>query len=275
MPENLLRTGLHRAVDGIEVPQDLWLNIQKKHGTRSKRRLYIRRVGLVAAVLLLAVTLSLGSITSALAKVEKSWFLKNAVGTFTLTFVQNIGERVAEVTPTMFLPTTLSHAKQVAKISIKLPTYLPTGVILNDNTPTLVGRFASVETVAIRVTEKFQVQDYTGKVSTAESELLDIRQTNAGDFTMVNPDQGFIVEKVKIGEYDGLMVLQNVSEPSELPRVTIRKSDGQRTVEMVPNETGQSATLPLFVTWSDGKYWFRLSCGSDRDTLIKIAESMR
>ncbi|MDO0825554.1 hypothetical protein [Desulfosporosinus nitroreducens] len=274
MPENLIRAGLHRAVDGIEVPQDLWPNIQKKQGSRRIRRLYIRRVGLSAAVLLLAITIPLSTITSAFANVEKSWFLKNEVGTFTLKFVQNIGEKVAEITPALFLPTTLSHAKQVANIPIKLPTYLPEGVAVNDDTPTLVGRFGSAETVAIRVTQKFLTQDGTGRVSTAESELLDIRETSASDVTMVYPDQGYTVEKVKIGEYDGLMVFQNVSEPSELPRETIRKSDGQRIVEMVPNEI--KSPIPLFVNWSDGKYWFRVFCGgADRDTLIKIAESMR
>lgn len=274
MPENLIKAGLHRAVDGIEVPQDLWQNIQKKQGIRRIRRLYIRRVGLVVAGLLLAVSIPLCMITPVFANIGKSWFLKNEVGTFTLTFVQNIGEKVAEVTPTLFLPTTLSHAKQVAKISIKLPTYLPEGVTINDNTPTLVGRFGSAETVAIRVTQKFLTQDGTGRVSTAESELLDIRETSASDATMVYPDQGYIVEKVKIGKYDGLMVLKNVDEPSELPRETIRKSDGQRIAEMVPNKI--KSPIPVFVNWSDGKYWFRVSCaGSDRDTLTKIAESMR
>jgi hypothetical protein len=273
MPENLIRAGLHRAVDSIEVPQDLWPNIQKKRGARRSRRLYIRRVCLAAAMLLLAVTIPLSTITSALANVEKSWFLNNEVGTFTLTFVQNIGEKVAEITPTLFLPTTLSHAKQVAKIPIKLPIYLPEGVTINDDTPTLVARFGSAETVAIRVTQKFLTPDGTGKFITAESEVLDIRETSASDVTMANPDQGYIVEKVKIGEYDGLMVLQNVDEPCVLPQETIRKSDGQRIVEMVPNKI--KSPVPVFVNWSDGKYWFRVSCGFDRDTLIKVAESMR
>ncbi|MHB8126135.1 MAG: DUF4367 domain-containing protein [Desulfitobacteriaceae bacterium] len=246
MPENLIRAGLHRAVDGIEIPQELWENIQVKQGVRRIRRLYIHRIGLAAAVLLLAVTIPLCTITSAIANIEKSWFLKNEMGTFTLTFMQNIGERIAEVTPTLFLPTTLSHAKQVAKIPIRLPTYLPEGVTLNGDTPTLVCRFSSAETVAIRVTEKFLVKDGTGRVSAVESELLDIRQTNSSDVTIVNPDQGFTVENVKIGRYDGLMVFQT------------------------------KTSLPRFVNWSDGKYWFRVFCsGADRDTLIKIAESMR
>jgi hypothetical protein len=273
MPENLIRAGLHRAVDCIEVPQDLWPNIQRKQATRRIRRLYIHRLGLAAAVLLLAVTIPLGTITSALANVEKSWFLKNDVGTFTLNFVQDIGEKIAEVSPTMYLPTTLSHAKQVTKIPIKLPTYLPAGVRLNDSTPTLVGRFGSVETVAIRVTQTYQTLDSTGKPSTAESDLLDIRETSVPDVTMNYPAQIFFIEKVKIGEYDGLMVLQKVSEPSVLPREAI-SSDGKRVVEMVPLEIKKP--VPVSVCWSDGKYWFRLSCGNtDRDTLIKVAESMR
>ncbi|HZK83453.1 MAG TPA: hypothetical protein VFC58_02005 [Desulfosporosinus sp.] len=275
MPENFIRAGLHRAVDSIEVPQDLWQNIQKKQGTRRIRRRYVRRLCLAATALFLAVAIPLSTITSALANANKSWFLENGVGLFTLTFVQNIGEKVAEVTPTLFLPTTLSHAKQVAKIPIKLPAYLPEGITINGDTPTLVGRFGSAETVAIRVTQKFLTQDSKGRVSTVESELLDIRQTSASDVTMVNSDdQSYIVEKVKVGEFDGLMLLRNVSEPSELPMETIRKSDGQRIVEMVPNEI--KSPVPLFVNWSDGKYWFRVSCsGSDRDTLIKIAQSMR
>jgi hypothetical protein len=224
-------------------------------------------------VLLLAVTIPLGTITSALANVEKSWFLKNDVGTFTLNFVQDIGEKIAEVSPTMYLPTTLSHAKQVTKIPIKLPTYLPAGVRLNDSTPTLVGRFGSVETVAIRVTQTYQTLDSTGKPSTAESDLLDIRETSVPDVTMNYPAQIFFIEKVKIGEYDGLMVLQKVSEPSVLPREAI-SSDGKRVVEMVPLEIKKP--VPVSVCWSDGKYWFRLSCSNtDRDTLIKVAESMR
>ncbi|MDQ7097018.1 hypothetical protein REC12_25825 [Desulfosporosinus sp. PR] len=246
MPENLIRAGLHRAVDGIEIPQELWRTIQTKQRFRRLRRLYIRRLGLAAAVLLLAMAIPLCTITPALANIQKSWFLKNEMGTFTLTFVQNIGEKVAEITPTLFLPTTLSHAKQVAKIPIRLPAYLPEGVIINGDTPTLVGRFNSSETVAIRVTEKLLVKDRTGGVSALESELLDIRQTNSPDVTMVNPDQGFTVEKVRIGSYDGLMVFQ------------------------------PKTSLPSFVNWSDGKYWFRISCsGADRDTLLKIAESMR
>jgi hypothetical protein len=273
MPENLIRAGLHRAVDCIEVPQDLWPNIQRKQATRRIRRLYIHRLGLAAAVLLLAVTIPLGTITSALANVEKSWFLKNNVGTFTLNFVQDIGEKIAEVSPTMYLPTTLSHAKQVTKIPIKLPTYLPAGVRLNDSTPTLVGRFGSVETVAIRVTQTYQTLDSTGKPSTAESDLLDIRETSVPDVTMNYPAQIFFIEKVKIGEYDGLMFLQKVSEPSVLPREAI-SSDGKRVVEMVPLEIKKP--VPVSVSWSDGKYWFRLSCSNtDRDTLIKVAESMR
>ncbi|EHQ87376.1 DUF4367 domain-containing protein [Desulfosporosinus youngiae] len=245
MPESLIRAGLHRAVDGIEIPQGLWENIQAKQGFRRMRRRYIRRIGLAAAVLLLALSIPLCTITPAVANIEKSWFLKNELGTFTLTFVQNIGEKVAEVTPTLFLPTTLSHAKQVAKMPIRLPAYLPEGVTLNGDTPTLVGRFSSAETVAIRVTEKFLVKDRAGRISEEEFELLDIRQTNSSDVTIVNPDQGFTVEKVKIGRYDGLMVFQT--------------------------ETAS----PRFVHWSDGEYWFRVFCsGADRDMLIKIAESM-
>ena len=88
MPENLIRAGLHRAVDGIEVPQDLWQSIQRKQGSRSIRRLYIRRVCSAVAGLLLAVSIPLCMITPAFANIGKSWFLKNEVGTFTLTFVQ-------------------------------------------------------------------------------------------------------------------------------------------------------------------------------------------
>ncbi|WP_088228734.1 DUF4367 domain-containing protein [Desulfosporosinus sp. FKB] len=247
MTENFVRAGLHRAVDGIEIPQHLWASIQKKHVFRRNRRLYLRRVGLMATVLLIAIAIPLGSITSAFADdAEKSWLLRNGVGTFTITFVQNIGEKVAEITPDLFMPTTLSHAKQIAKIPIKLPTYLPEGITINDDTPTLVGRFGSAETVAIRVTQKFLTLDGSGRTISAESELLDIRETSATDVTMVGSDQGYTVEKVKIGENDGLIVLQTKS------------------------------SLPLFINWSDGRYWFRIFCSSaDRDTLIKIAESMR
>ncbi|WP_207642582.1 DUF4367 domain-containing protein [Desulfosporosinus acididurans] len=196
---------------------------------------------------MLAVSIALGSITSAFAdSVVKSWLLRNGVGAFTLTFVQNTGEKVAEIIPDLFVPTTLSHARQIAKIPIKLPTYLPQGITINDNTPTLVGRVGSAETIAIRVTQKFLTPDGRGKVVSVESELLDIRETSATDVTMATPDQGYTVDNVKIGKNDGIIVMQ------------------------------AKTSLPLFINWSDGKYWFRIFCsGADRNTLIKIAESMR
>jgi len=258
MPDNILRAGLHRAVDGIEVPQEMWRNIRTIQKTRLKRRVYLRRTGAVAAVILLVITLAVGSITSAVAKVQKSWFLKNAFGTFTLTLVQDIGEKVAEISPTMFLPTTLSHAKQVAKIPIELPSYLPVGVTLDDETPTLVGRVGSTETVAIRVTEKSLVKDpRTGKVRTVEFERLDIRQTNAPDVTMVDKDGRITVDRVKIGDYEGLIALQT-GVPDQSGKIA-------------PKSVGQ----PLYVIWSDGKYWYRVSGVSNREELVKIAESMR
>lgn len=176
------------------------------------------------------------------ASLHKSVLFKTKLGSFTLTLVQSLGQQVAGISPTLFLPTTLSNAKQVAKITIKTPTYLPGGIEIDSETPTLVGRFGEFETVAIKVLEKIQLSNG----QTGERIFLDLRQTTSTEMEAnYPPDAEVIPQKVKINTNDGLLV------------------------------SGEGLAPMLY--WTDGKYSFRLSGPSskEKEQLIKIAESMQ
>lgn len=236
MHEDILRTALHKTVDYIELPPSIWTNIQDKL-SRRKTFFGFKKVVTIAIVTVLFCIISIGSITSIGATAQGSWFFKSKLGTFTLIFMQNVGKELAEVAPTLFLPTTLSHAKEVAKMEIKVPTYLPERVILGSETPTLVGRFGSYETSAIKVANKINGSD-------SEEVILDIRQTNASEITQnYPPDIKIIHEKIKINNNDGLLTV----------------GDG----------------IPPSLYWTDGKYCYRMFGPQDKSELIKIAESMK
>lgn len=236
MHEDILRTALHQTVDCIELPPGIWNNIQNKL-SRRKRLFCFKKAVTVAVVTVMFCITSIGSITSAGATVQSSELFKNKLGTFTLTIMQNTGEKLAEITPTLFLPTTLSHAKEIAKMEIKVPTYLPKGINLGPKTPTLVGRFGSYETSAIKVANKISGSD-------SEEVILDIRQTTAKEINQnYPPDVKIISEKIKINDNDGLLT----------------SGDG----------------IPPRLYWTDGKYCFRMFGPQDKDELIKIARSMK
>ena len=236
MHEDILRTALHQTVDYIELPPCIWNNIQNKL-SRRKRFPGFKKVVTIAVVTVLFCITSIGSITSVGAAAQSSWFFRSKLGTFTLTFMQNVGKELAKTTITLFLPTTLSHAKEVAKMEIKVPTYLPEGIYLGPETPTLIGRFGSYETSAIKVAEKINVSD-------SERLILDIRQTTAMEIDQnYPPDVKIISEKIKINNNDGVLTY----------------GDG----------------IPPRLYWTDGQYCFRMFGPQDKGELIKIAESMK
>lgn len=236
MHEDILRTYLHQTVDYIELPPSIWNNIQNKLSRRKRSSGFKKAVTIAIVTVLFCIT-SIGSITSVGAMAQSSWFFKSKLGAFTLIFMQNTGKELAEITPTLFLPTTLSHAKEVAKMEIKVPTYLPEGVNLGPETPTLVGRFGSFETSAIKVSNKINGSD-------SEHVILDIRQTTASEINQnYPPDVKIITEKIKINNNDGLL------------------TDGDG--------------IPPSLYWTDGKYCFRIFGPQDKGELIKIAESMK
>ncbi len=237
MHEEVLRSALHQTVDKIELPPGIWNNIQNRLYNRPKKWSGFKKAVAIAAGTTLFCITSIGSITSAGAEAQGSWLFKNKLGAFTLTIVQNVGKELAQITPTLFLPTTLSHAKQVAKMPIRVPTYLPAGISLGANTPTLVGRFGSYETVAIKVLEKVDGSD-------AEKIFLDIRQTTAKDLNVnYPPDVKITSEKIKISNIEGVII-------------------------------SGDAICPMLY-WTDGKYFFRMFGPRAKDELLKIAESMK
>ncbi len=236
MHEDVLRSALHQTVDNIEIPPGIWNNIQNRLYRNKRWSGFKKAVTIAAGTTLFCIT-SIGSITSAGTEAQSSWLFKNKLGAFTLIIVQNVGKELAEITPTLFLPTTLSHAKQVAKMEIKVPTYLPEQINFGPNTPTLVGRFGSYETVAIKVSEKLDGSD-------GERIFLDIRQTTAKDLnTNYSRDVKITSENVKINNNEGVII------------------------------SGDAISLKLY--WTDGKYFFRMFGPRDKDELLKIAESMK
>lgn len=240
MRDDILSTSLHNSVDYIEIPNSIWDNIQNQINSHGRRKVVFRKIAAAVAAVVLFFTVSLGSITTAGAEVQNSWLLRTQLGSFSLTIIQNIGKEVAGITPTLFLPTTLSQAKQVAKIDIKVPTYLPAGATIDDNTPTLVGRFGSFETVAIKVI------DDKVKVVNGDSEqiLLDIRQTTAKDLVANFPANIKVTtEKVKINGNDGLLTYGNGLAPG--------------------------------LYWADKQYSYRMFGPTEKNELLKIAESMK
>lgn len=242
MHEEALKTSLHQIVDEVEIPSSIWTNIESRLAKKTKNSRIFKKLFAAAICFSLLTFAGLGSITPVGASLQKSVLFQTKLGSFTLTLVQNVGQQVAGITPTLFLPTTLSNAKQVAKMSIKTPTYLPEGIEINSDTPTLVGRFGKFETVAIKVSEKIQLSDD----QTAERIFLDLRQTNSQELEANYPqDSEVLPEKVKINNNDGLLV------------------------------SGQGLVPMLY--WTDGEYSFRLTGpnSKDKDQLIKIAESMK
>jgi len=142
---------------------------------------------------------------------------------------------MAEISPTLFLPTTLSHARDVARLDIKVPAYLPEGINIGPYTPTLVGRIGQIETVAIKVSERIQH---------GEIVYLDIRQTTTEQVELnYPPDFNFTSEKVLINGHDGVLILRENGRPR------------------------------LF--WTDGQYFFRMCGPEETEVLIKMAESMK
>lgn len=242
MREELLKGGLRRAVGKIELPITIWQKIETELQVTHRKLTYFKKLLVCASTIILFVILSIISITPVIASIQKSWTITSPFGTFTLNLVQNVGDKVAEVSPTLYLPTTLAHAKQVARMQIKIPSYLPDGIKINSDTPTLVGRFGSSETVAIKISEELQL----GNGGTLDSILLDIRQSNVKNITTNLTDDDRTVEKVKVGNYEGLLILDNKGRPVTL-------------------------------NWTDGTSWFRLfgRFDIDKTELIKIARSMK
>lgn len=240
MHEEALKTSLHQIVDEVEIPSSMWTNIESKLDKKTQKFRIFKKLFGAAACFCLLTFIGLGSITPVGASIQKSVLFQTKLGSFTLTLVQNVGQQVAGITPTLFLPTTLSNAKQVAKMSIKTPTYLPEGIEINSDTPTLVGRFGKFETVAIKVSEKVNHDP------SAEIIILDIRQTTSKDLEAnYPPDIKITTKQVKINNNDGLLV------------------------------SGRGLVPMLY--WTDGEYSFRLTGpnSKDKDELIKIAESMQ
>lgn len=242
MHEEAFTDSLHQIVDNIEIPGSIWITIESRLENKAKKSRFFKKLFAAAACISIFILAGLGSITPVGASLQKSVVFQTKLGSSTLSLVQNLGQKVAGITPTLFLPTTLSNAKLVAKMSIKTPAYLPEGIEINSNTPTLVGRFGKFETVAIKVSEKLQL--FNGQ--TEERIILDIRQTTAKELEAnYPPDAEVIPEKVKINNNDGLLV----SGPGLVP----------------------------MLYWTDGDYSFRLfgPSSKDKNELIKIAESMQ
>lgn len=240
MHEEVLKSIFRQAVGQVEVPQSLWQNIQTRLARKRKRAAVRRRVVAAIAGIVLIFTVSIGSITPVGAAAQKTWLFKNVLGSATLTIAQNIGENVAELTPTLFLPTTLAHAKQVARMHIKVPEYLPAGTEIGPDTPTLVGRVGSIETIAIKVSDnRVKLKDGSGEVI-----LLDIRETNAKDLEVsYGSDVAITTREVKINGDAGVVV------------------------------SGEG--LAPVLHWNDGQYTYRIFGPSSEEELIKIAESMK
>ncbi|PKM82901.1 MAG: hypothetical protein CVU89_01840 [Firmicutes bacterium HGW-Firmicutes-14] len=237
MYDEILKSALHQAVENIELPPDIWAKIQQKAERQRKSRTVIKNLVRLAASVILILGTSLGSITKMAASAEETWLFKTRLGSFTLTIVHNLGERVAEITPTLFLPTTLSHAREVARLDIKVPAYLPEGIDIGPYTPTIVGRIGSVETVAIKVSERVQYGD-------GEIVHLDVRQTTAEELESTYPsDFKFTSEKVLINGHEGVLIMRENGRPR------------------------------LF--WTDGQYFFRMFGPEKKEVLIKMAESMK
>jgi len=237
MHDEMLKSALHQAVKNVELPPDIWANIQQKIEHRRKSRTITKSATRVAASVILILVVSLGSITKMAAGAEDIWLFKTRLGFFTLTIVRNAGERLAEITPTLFLPTTLSHARKVARMDIKVPTYLPESITVGPDTPTLVGRIGSVETVAIKVAERLQYGD-------GEIVHLDIRQTTSEELKASYPPEfKFTSETVLINNNEGVLILRDNTRP--------------------------------VLYWTDGQYFFRMYGPEEKEVLIKIAESMK
>lgn len=240
MHEETIKNSLHQIVDGFHIPDSLWNNIQLKLENKKKKSRRLKRFMSVAVSFVLITIISLGSITSVGANIKNTFLFKNTLGTVTVNLVQSVGQHIAGVSPTLFLPTTLENAKNVAKISIKTPSYLPKGIIIDSNTPTLVGRFGDKETVAIKVLDPITYQ----LKGDGEVILLDIRQTTADKLDVYYPpDVKIETQKVKINNNSGLLVIE----------------DG--------------LTHELY--WTDDKYSYRMFGPQNSQELIKIAESMK
>lgn len=240
MHEETLKNSLHQIVDGCQIPDRLWNNIQIKLDNKKIKSRRLKKFISVAVSLVLITVISLGSITSVGANIKNTFLFHNKLGTVTLNLVQSVGQHIAGISPTLFLPTTLEKAKNVAKMSIKTPSYLPKGIVIDSNTPTLVGRFGDKETVAIKVLDPITYQ-LKGE---GEVILLDIRQSTANKLDVYYPpDVKIETQKVKINNYDGLLVIE----------------DG----------------LTHALYWTDDKYSYRMFGPRDYQELIKIAESMK
>jgi hypothetical protein len=113
-----------------------------------------------------------------------------------------------EIQPILFLKTNLATARQTVREPLTLPATFPdysggTGY-LTDDTPALVGRWLTFETVAVSVSEG---PDATGVIH------FDLRrstyQPEPGEEWAYPPNPNAIAQPVKVGEYDGTVYVED------------------------------------------------------------------
>lgn len=187
MSEREMREVLQAYAANQPVPGGLLPRIERAAEQRRRRRRW-RRGGLAALVLAFAF----------------------------LTFVPGGGTAVAtvrQIQPTLFLRTNLAEAQKVARSPVVVPDAFPSYggemLPLGPDTPTLVGRWLSYETVAVTVSSE---SDGAGIM------YFDLRRSTYLPEELATTEQAhpdMTTQPVKVGDYDGVAVLYE-DEPVNL-----------------------------------------------------------
>lgn len=145
-----------------------------------------------------------------------------------------------EIQPTLFLRTTLAEAQRVARSPLMLPPSVPgyfEEVPIGPDTPAVVGRWLSYETVAVSITDG---PDGTGVL------YFDLRRSTDLDDSMPSVDHPErTTQGVVVGGYPGVVVLHRGH--------------------------------PLSLWWKTDTHQYRLSVGGADtvEDLVRIAETIR